>query len=60
MHGIIDLQFLKMRGFLLMILFQGSLVAIDSIKDTPENAVKSVPFLLCQRKAYIYTAKVAI
>ena len=57
MHGIIDLQFLKMRGFLLMILFQGSLVTIDSIKDTPENAVKSVPFLLCQRKAYIYTAK---
>ena len=46
-----------MRGFLLMILFQGSLVAIDLIKDTPENAVKSVPFLLCQRKAYIYTAK---
>ena len=28
-----------------------------SIKNTPENAVKSVPCLLCQRKAYIYTAK---
>ena len=47
----------SLRPVVTAILFQGSLVAIDSIKDTPENAVKSVPFLLCQRKAYIYTAK---
>ena len=52
-----DLQFLNERLFVedtVSRLFGRHFL---SIKNTPENAVKSVPCLLRQRKAYIYTAK---